>query len=59
MTAQNTLLINTRPPRTMQSSFLSLLGWAIILAVLAWSWEGADMRPLGPETASTAGSLKK
>jgi phosphonate transport system permease protein len=32
-----------RPPRT---SLATLLLWAILLAVLAGSWKGADMRPL-------------
>lgn len=46
MTAQNTLLVSTSPPRTLQSSLGSLLGWGAVLAALAWSWDGADMRPL-------------
>jgi phosphonate transport system permease protein len=31
------------PPKT---SWLSLLTWGVFLAVLAWSWRGAEMRPL-------------
>lgn len=46
MTAQSTLLVATQPPRSLKSSILNLLGWALVLAALAWSWEGADMRPL-------------
>ena len=32
-----------RPPRT---SLAVMMIWAILLATLAWSWQGADMRPL-------------
>lgn len=46
MTVQNTILIDSRPPRSAQSSLTRLTGWAIVLAILAWSWEGADMRPM-------------
>jgi phosphonate transport system permease protein len=39
------------PPRTAMperpgSSLPALLGWGLLLAVLAGSWQGADMRPL-------------
>ncbi len=34
------------PPSNMKRSFSSLLMWAIVLALLSVSWEGADMRPL-------------
>jgi phosphonate transport system permease protein len=46
MTAQNTILVDSRPPRSVQSSLSKLTGWAIVVAILAWSWEGADMRPM-------------
>jgi len=32
-----------RPPRR---SLASAFGWAALVAVLAWSWKGAEMRPL-------------
>ena len=34
------------PPRDLKKSLLSYLGWGLFLAVLIWSWEGAEMRPL-------------
>ncbi|MGH8717868.1 MAG: phosphonate ABC transporter, permease protein PhnE [Burkholderiales bacterium] len=40
MTAQ--VLPAAYPKRTWSSLF----GWGLFLAVLAWSWQGADMRPL-------------
>ena len=33
------------PPAPKQSLFV-VLGWGIACAVLAWAWQGADMRPL-------------
>ena len=30
------------PKRTI----LQVLGWCLVIAVLAWSWRGAEMRPL-------------
>jgi len=46
MTVQNTILVDNRPPRSVQSSLTKLSGWAIVMAILAWSWGGADMRPM-------------
>jgi len=34
------------PPRGLKRSAANLAGWATLLAVLTWAWEGADMRPL-------------
>ncbi len=34
------------PPRDMKRSTLNLIGWGLFAAVLMWSWEGAEMRPL-------------
>jgi len=34
------------PPRDAKRSALTLLGWAAFAAFLAWSWQGAEMRPL-------------
>jgi len=34
------------PPRDLKRSTLSALGWALVLGLLVWAWEGADMRPL-------------
>ncbi|MES2820358.1 MAG: phosphonate ABC transporter, permease protein PhnE [Pseudomonadota bacterium] len=28
-------------------SWLQLIGWGLVLAVLVWSWQGAEMNPLG------------
>lgn len=38
-----TLLAQSSGTRT---SWRSQLGWALVLAVLAWSWRGAEIRPL-------------
>jgi phosphonate transport system permease protein len=31
---------------TGKRSWMQLIGWGLLLAVLAWSWEGAEMNPL-------------
>ena len=36
-------------------SVMSLVGWGLVLALLAASWKGADMRPL--DLVRDAGSL--
>ena len=36
----------TLPARDMKRSTMNLLGWVVILAVLAWAWEGSEMNPL-------------
>ena len=33
------------PPRDLKRTWGSLILWAVILGLLVWSWEGADMRP--------------
>ncbi len=33
------------PPRNLKHTWSGILVWAIILGLLVWSWEGADMRP--------------
>jgi len=33
------------PKRPLKQSLSYYLGWAFVFAILAWSWEGADMRP--------------
>ncbi len=33
-------------PHTLKPSLPTLVGWALVLGVLAASWQGADMRPL-------------
>lgn len=33
-------------PHGPRVSLPAMLGWAFALAILAWSWQGADMRPL-------------
>jgi len=45
MTSQN-IIVSTRPPRSLKTSLSSLVGWGVVLAALAWSWKGADMRPM-------------
>ena len=43
-------------PRTNPlRSTLSLVGWGVFLAILAWSWQGAEMRPLA--LVSDAGNM--
>lgn len=33
------------PRRSLKQSATYYLGWAVLFGLLAWSWEGADMRP--------------
>jgi phosphonate transport system permease protein len=35
-----------RPPRQLKRSAFNVLAWGAVLGVLAWSWEGAEMRPM-------------
>ena len=34
------------PPRKRPMELLRLVGWAVALAFLVWSWRGAEMRPM-------------
>ncbi|MCP5420028.1 MAG: phosphonate ABC transporter, permease protein PhnE [Gammaproteobacteria bacterium] len=34
------------PAKEPKRTLLQVLGWGVILAVLAWSWQGAEMKPL-------------
>lgn len=34
------------PPRDLKRSLVYYLGWATAFLILAWAWEGADMRPI-------------
>ena len=34
------------PPRNVKRSSGNIIGWALVLALLSLSWEGADMRPM-------------
>jgi phosphonate transport system permease protein len=36
----------TLPPPDLKRSLAYFAGWAVLFAALAWSWKGADMRPL-------------
>ena len=45
---------SVRPPRT---SLSVMLVWAVLLAMLAMSWQGADMRPL--DLLRDSGSMAK
>src|SRR3546814_18791252 len=40
--------LSTTPPLAGNDkrSWLRLFGWGLCLAVLAWSWQGAEMNPL-------------
>lgn len=42
-----TIQSTVKPPQMgpAKSSWLSLLAWGVFLALLAWSWRGAEMRP--------------
>lgn len=40
--AVDTLAVPTRDPKR---TLIQALSWGFVLAVLAWSWEGAEMRP--------------
>lgn len=33
------------PPADLKRSLLQYAGWAVLLGLLTWSWQGADMRP--------------
>jgi phosphonate transport system permease protein len=35
-----------RPPRDTRGSLIRAASWALALAVLAWAWQGAEIRPL-------------
>ncbi|HEX9463773.1 MAG TPA: phosphonate ABC transporter, permease protein PhnE [Alphaproteobacteria bacterium] len=34
------------PPRSSRASLVRVFGFALIIAILAWAWQGAEMRPL-------------
>lgn len=34
------------PPSDLKRSAVNILGWGVLFLLLAWSWEGADMRPM-------------
>ena len=38
--------VTAKPPRRFREQMTSMAGWGAFLGVLAWSWGGADMRPL-------------
>ncbi|MDX1722956.1 MAG: phosphonate ABC transporter, permease protein PhnE [Pseudomonas sp.] len=42
-----TLTTNPAPDLTARRSWTRLIGWGVCFAVLAWSWQGAEMNPLG------------
>ena len=46
MTAATQLAVTPLQMGPTKTSWLSLLVWGVFLALLAWSWGGAEMRPL-------------
>ncbi|MHA6494607.1 phosphonate ABC transporter, permease protein PhnE [Pseudomonas borbori] len=42
-----TLATTATSAATGKRSWTQLIGWGLVLAVLAWSWQGAEMNPLG------------
>jgi len=38
--------ITELPPHDLKRSVSSMILWGILFALLAYSWEGADMRPM-------------
>lgn len=45
------------PKRTLKQSAGYFLGWVVVLGLLSWAWEGADMRP-GDLVAYSGNMLK-
>ena len=41
-----TTLTTATPATEAKRSWLQLIGWGLFFAVLAWSWQGAEMNPL-------------
>lgn len=50
--SENTAMLQARPARR---SLPQMLGWGVLLAVLVWSWHGAEMKPLA--LVSDAGNM--
>ncbi|MBU0903390.1 MAG: phosphonate ABC transporter, permease protein PhnE [Gammaproteobacteria bacterium] len=42
-----TLTTAPTPDFSAKRSWTQLIGWGLFIAVLAWSWQGAEMNPLG------------
>lgn len=40
------LHLPTRPPRELKASLLRVFAYGLLAAILAWSWQGAEIRPL-------------
>lgn len=58
MTAQTTFQQRTSievPRKDLKRSGISIAAWGLMFLALAWSWEGADMRPL--DLFSDAGNM--
>ena len=52
------LVSSLRPPRSSWEKFSRMLTWMTVLALLVWSWRGAEMRPLALITdAGNIGTL--
>lgn len=45
------------PPRDLKQSWGTVILWAVVLGLLAWSWEGADMRPA--ELVENSGNMAR
>jgi len=46
MTTTVSLAALERPPRTPRQTLGRALNYALVIAILAWAWQGAEMRPL-------------
>ena len=44
-----TLTTAPAPDFSAKRSWTQLIGWGLFIAVLAWSWQGAEMNPLWPD----------
>lgn len=45
------------PPRDLKQSWGTVILWAVVLGLLVWSWEGADMRPA--ELVENSGNMSR
>lgn len=50
-----TATLHRAPEKSRTRSLLTLIGWGLLLSALAWSWQGAEMRPMA--LISDAGNM--